>query len=160
VFGAQADASAAHLRGENTCFSGLGGINCMHTVEALGTATGRAGFAWDRSLAYVKGGAAWTATSYSLYGNTNGALTLGSGTTDISEWGWTVGAGIEYALTAHWTALAEYDHVGLPTVTVPFPTVALVNAQTISVRQTLDLFKLGVNYKFDLAMLTASVAKN
>ena len=160
VFGAQADASAAHLRGENTCFSGLGGINCMHTVEALGTATGRAGFAWDRSLAYVKGGAAWTATSYSLYGNTSGALALGSGTTDISEWGWTVGAGIEYALTRHWTALAEYDHIGLPTATVPFPTVALVNAQTIGVRQALNLFKLGVNYKFDLAMLTADAVKN
>lgn len=31
-----------------------------------------------------------------------------------SEWGWTVGTGIEYALTAHWTAFAEYDHIGLP----------------------------------------------
>jgi opacity protein-like surface antigen len=77
-----------------------------------------------------------------------------------SEWEWTAGAGIEYALTARWTALAEYDHIGLPAATVPFPTVALVNAQTISVKQAIDLFKLGVNYKFDLAMLTASAAKN
>ena len=77
-----------------------------------------------------------------------------------SEWGWTAGTGVEYALTAHWTALAEYDHIGLPAATVPFPTVALVNAQTIGVRQAMNLFKLGVNYKFDLAMLTASAARN
>jgi hypothetical protein len=34
---------------------------------------------------------------------------------------------------------------------VPFPTVALVNAQNISVRQWIDVVKLGVNYKLDLA---------
>ncbi|MGA7485536.1 MAG: hypothetical protein WBW74_01145 [Xanthobacteraceae bacterium] len=32
---------------------------------------------------------------------------------------------------------------------MPFPTVALVNAQSIAVRQWIDVVKLGVNYKFD-----------
>jgi opacity protein-like surface antigen len=159
VLGAQADASAANLRGENTCFSGLGGINCQHTVDALGTLTGRFGYAWDRSLAYVKGGGAWTETTYDLLGDTS-ALALGAGSTNLNIWGWTVGGGIEYALTNHWTALAEYDHIGLPTTAVGFPAVAVINAQTISVKQTIDLFKLGVNYKFDLASLGATAAKN
>jgi hypothetical protein len=48
----------------------------------------------------------------------------------------------------------------LPAATVPFPTAAVVNAQTIGVRQAMNLFKLGVNYKFNLAMLTASGARN
>jgi hypothetical protein len=39
VLGVQADASAAHMAGENTCFSGLGGINCQHIITALGTVT-------------------------------------------------------------------------------------------------------------------------
>ncbi len=150
VLGVQADASAADMRGENTCFSGLGGINCQHTVNSLGTISGRVGYAWDRSLAYVKGGGAWTDTTYDLLGNT-GALTLGTGSTNLTEWGWTLGGGLEYALTNHWTALAEYDHIGMGSVTVPFPTVATVNTQSISVKQTVDLFKLGVNYKFDWA---------
>ena len=30
VVGVEADADAANMRGENTCFSGLGGINCQH----------------------------------------------------------------------------------------------------------------------------------
>ena len=159
VVGIQADASAANLRGENTCFSGLGGINCQHTVNALGTITGRAGYAWDRSLAYVKGGGAWTATAYDLLANTN-ALTLGTGSANLDSWGWTVGGGIEYALTNHWTALVEYDHIGLPTTAVAFPSVATINTATISVRQTVDLFKLGVNYKFNFAPLQTIAARD
>jgi hypothetical protein len=85
VLGVQADASAAHITGQNTCFSGLGGINCQHAVNALGTVTGRAGYAWDRSLAYVKGGGAWTDTEYNLFGDT-GALTLGNEGTALTRW--------------------------------------------------------------------------
>jgi hypothetical protein len=35
----------------------------------------------------------------------------------------------------------------LDSVTVPFPTVAIVNAQSIGVRQSLDIAKFGLNYK-------------
>jgi opacity protein-like surface antigen len=150
VLGIQADVDAAHLRGENTCFSGLGGINCQRSVNSLDTVTARVGYAWGRSLAYVKGGGAQSNDTYTLNGNTNDALLLVNGTTILTTRGWTVGGGFEYALTDHWIALAEYDHVDLPSTTVPFPTVAIVNAQTIGVRQTIDLFKLGVNYKFGL----------
>jgi opacity protein-like surface antigen len=148
VLGIEADASAADLRGENTCFSGLVGLNCQRVVEALGSVTGRVGFAWDRSLAYVKGGGAWTNTTYNLNGVTN-VLTLGSGSTSATAWGWTAGGGIEYALTYSWTARLEYDHIDVPGTTVSFPTVALVNTQNISVRQWIDVVKLGVNYKLD-----------
>jgi opacity protein-like surface antigen len=148
VFGVEADASAADLRGENTCFSGLGGINCERIVNALGTITSRLGYAWDRSLAYVKGGGAWTDTTYTLNANTN-ALTLGTGSTGVTAWGWTVGGGIEYGLTNNWTVLLEYAHIEVPGTTVPFPAVSLINAQHISVRQWIDVVKLGVNYKFD-----------
>lgn len=155
VLGLQADASGAHMRGENTCFSGLGGINCAHTVNAVGTFTGRVGFAWDRSLAYVKAGGALTDTTYNLFGNTFN-VALGAGSTSLDTWGWTAGGGIEYALTNHWTTFVEYDHVGVPATTVPFPTVAVVNTQNISVKQSVDLFKMGVNYKFDWATQMAA----
>jgi len=152
VLGVQADISAAHLRGENTCFSGLGGINCQRNINSIDTVTGRVGFAWNRSLAYVKGGAAQTNDTFTLDGNTNGALALGTGVTKLNTQGWTAGGGVEYTVADHWTAFAEYDHIGLPGTTVPFPTVATINAQTIGVKQTVDLFKLGVNYEFSLAL--------
>jgi len=153
VLGVRADASAADLRGENTCFSGLGGINCQRVINSVDTVTGRVGYAWGRSLAYVIGGGARTDDTYTLNGNTNGANALGTGSATLNTWGWTIGGGVEFALTSHWTALAEYDHIAFPGTVVPFPTVATVNTQTISVKQTMELFKLGVNYKFDLASL-------
>ena len=150
MVGVEADASAADLRGENTCFSGLVGLNCQRIVASLGSVTGRLGYAWDRSLAYVKAGGAWTNSTYNLNGNTS-VLALGTGSTGVTAWGWTAGGGIEYALTNAWTARLEYDHIDIAGTNVPFPTVALVNAQNISVRQWIDVVKLGVNYKLDLA---------
>ena len=155
VFGIQADASASGIRGENTCFSGLGGINCERYINALGTLTSRAGYAWDRSLAYVKGGAAWTNTTYGLNANTQ-LVTLGTGTTSVTVWGWTAGGGVEYALTDAWTALLEYDRIEMPNRTVAFPTVAVINAQSIAMRQWIDVVKLGVNYKFDWGSVLAT----
>jgi len=159
VLGVQADASAADIIGQNSCFTGLGGVLCGRTIHALGTLTGRVGYAWDRLLAYVKGGGAWVDTTYSVFGNTD-ALSLGSGRTTLNSWGWTIGAGVEYAITDHWTTFAEYDHIGLPSTTVPFPTVAVINAATIAVKQSVDLFKVGVNYKFDFGPWAAVAAKN
>lgn len=148
VLGVQADAGAADITGQNSCFTGLGGVLCGRTINALGTLTGRVGYAWDRSLAYVKGGGARIDTTYSVFGNTD-ALTLGSGSTTLDNWGWTIGVGAEYAITNHWTTFAEYDHIGAPSASPPFPTVAVINANSIAVKQSADLFKLGVNYKFD-----------
>jgi opacity protein-like surface antigen len=161
VLGAEVNASAASIRGQNTCFSGLGGVNCQHNVTSLGSLTGRIGYSWDRSLAYVKAGAAWTDTTYTLLGNapTLGGIVIGSGSAGADVWGWTVGGGIEYAFTNHWTAFTEYDHIGVPSTTVEFPTVSVVNTAPISVRQSVDLFKLGVNYKFELASLGLLVAQ-
>jgi len=146
VLGVQADASWADIRGENTCFSGIGGINCQRIVDAVSTVAGRVGFAWYRSLLYAKAGGAWVETTYNLNGNTN-ILVLGTGSTNATAFGWVVGGGIEYAFTNNWTTTFEYDHIGLGSVTVPFPTVGLVNAQSIGVRQSVDIAKLGLNYK-------------
>ena len=74
---------------------------------------------------------------------------MGTGSTGATAWGWTVGGGLEYALTDYWSALVEYGHIEVASTTVPFPTVSVVNAQTISVRPWIDVVKLGVNYKFD-----------
>jgi opacity protein-like surface antigen len=142
------------MHGEDTCFSGIGGVNCEHTLDAIGTFTGRIGYAWGRALAYAKAGGAWSRTSYGLLADTN-ALRLGSGSTALDTWGWVVGGGVEYAFTSHWTAFAEYNHIGLPSTTVSFPTVAVIGAETINARQDVDLFKLGVNYKFNFASVAA-----
>jgi opacity protein-like surface antigen len=155
LLGVQADADYTTLRGDNTCFSGLGGINCEHKVNSLAALTGRIGFAWDRSLLYIKGGGARANTTYNLNGNTF-ALSLGTGSTTIDTFGWTAGIGLEYALTDHWSTSFEFDHIGLGTVTVPFPSVATINSQHIGVTQWVETLKLGVNYRFNWFEQTAA----
>jgi opacity protein-like surface antigen len=156
VLGVQGDLSGADMRGENTCFSGLGGTNCQHIINSIGTVAGRIGFAWDRSLLFAKAGGAWTNTTYNLLATSNMA-NLGSGSTGMTSTGWVIGGGLEYALTDHWTTQFEYEHIGMGSNTVAFPTVAVVNTQNISVKQSIDIVKLGVNYKF--AWTDAVVAK-
>ena len=148
VLGLQADWSKTDLRGENTCYSGVGGLNCQNIINNVGTVTGRLGYAWDRAMVYAEGGAARGQIDYALLGDTF-LQSRGYGVTRISAWGWVAGGGLEYAMTDHWTTMVEYQHVDLGTNAVPFPTVALVKLQGNTIRQTVDLFKLGVNYKFD-----------
>jgi outer membrane immunogenic protein len=71
---------------------------------AYGDITGRAGFAWDRALLYVKGG-------YAIMGKQDVFSTLAgftrSGSNDTNS-GYTVGAGVEYKFTPNWSAKLEY----------------------------------------------------
>jgi opacity protein-like surface antigen len=150
VFGVQADVSAANLHGEDTCFSGLGGVNCQRVVNALGTVTGRVGYAWDRSLAYLKAGGALASATYSLNGNTN-AITLGTGSSNATSLGWTAGGGIEYAIADCWSTMLEYDYLGLSSTQVAFPSVAVIGARNTAVQQAVNVVKLGVNYRFNTA---------
>lgn len=147
VFGLGLDAAKTDIRGENTCFSGIGGVNCQRIVNSLATVTGRVGTTWEHSLFYAKAGGASAYTTFNLNGNT-GAFALGTESTKSHAWGWTLGAGVEHALTNHWIALAEYDYVGIPARVVNFPSVQIVNEQNIRVSQSINLFKVGMKYKF------------
>lgn len=164
VFGVQADVSASSLRGENTCYSALDGFNCQRAVTSLGSFTGRLGYAWDHSLFYAKGGAAWTNTTYDLNGNNGDPLQGSEDRAHVTQWGWTAGVGVEYALGNHWSTFLEYDHIGLPGVAVPFPTVFVTAAtffpinpiQSVSIRTNIDMIKMGVNYRFNFdGLITA-----
>ncbi|MTW17934.1 outer membrane beta-barrel protein [Rhodoplanes serenus] len=74
-----------------------------------GMITGRLGFAWDRALLYVKGGAAFLNVESSIYDSLTG---FGMSTSDTVTT-WTVGGGIEYALAPSWSIKAEYMYIGL-----------------------------------------------
>ena len=80
-------------------------------IDVLATVAGRIGYAWDRWLAYAKGG----------YAGGNVALTLLDQVELIKassdRWanGWTVGAGAEYALGASFSLALEYNYADLDT---------------------------------------------
>ena len=146
VIGGEAEAAWSDMRNDGTCFSGLGGMDCQQHGQALYDVALRGGFAWDRSWLYAKAGAAWASTRYDVWGDSFYASYGNGGSTKLTG-GWLAGAGLEYALSDKWSASLEYDHVGLAAATPSFPGVAPLAGQPISVRQSLDEFKVGLNYK-------------
>jgi outer membrane immunogenic protein len=143
VFGLEADASWAQISGE-ACNTIQGTIHCTSRADRLGTITGRFGIAADRALVYLKGGAAWL--------HHNQVLSILSGPDSSGggdKWGWTGGAGIEYALTHNWSAKLEYDFMDFGTSNFVFVTVPGVVTTTADIKQRMQMVKFGLNYKFD-----------
>jgi outer membrane immunogenic protein len=158
VFGVEADVSAADIKGRGGNLpSGVFGCltlnECTSKIEALGTITARLGVAVDRVLLYAKGGAAWvhekhTLRAFDLQAPNNPFFNF-SGTTSQTRWGWTAGAGIEYGLSANWSAKVEYNYLdfGKDEVTFTFtPTQSFGASGTL--QQTMHVVKGGLNYRF------------
>ena len=160
VLGLEGDGAAAWIKGSTVgtlpTSGNCGGLppHCDSNLRALGTFRGRAGWAIDRYPPYVTGGLA-VGSLHGHEGDTllNGAV--GDGTKTVT--GWTLGGGIEAMICPNWSIKAEYLHVDLGKHAVfndaipAFPT-PVIFAQ--NVRFTTDIFRVGVNYKFDWAMLT------
>lgn len=148
VYGVDGSLNLADIRGENTVFSGLSGLNGKTTINYFATLAAKLGVAHDRSLFYLNGGGAAINTNYTLNGN-NTAVQFGEESRSMTNWGWLAGMGVEYALTDRWTSDAEYDYIHVPNHSISFPAVATINTQSLSANQTLNVFKVGVNYKLD-----------
>ena len=167
VFGFEADLNWLDSDGTNTClaFSGLFvSANCRAQPNMMGDLTARAGWAYGRSnhsLLYVKGGAAFVHNAIDIATNATPGFLLAPLTTSSSytKVGWTIGAGVEHAITPAWSVKLEYDYVGLGEETVATPPglvqpTAGVNAYNLTpaatshVTQNFQEVELGLNYKF------------
>lgn len=78
-------------------------------IKWFGTGRASLGYALDRGLIYLTGGFAYAdiENRYDDPLDTNFAVSKGV------KWGWTVGAGLEYAFAPNWTVRAEYLYVDL-----------------------------------------------
>jgi outer membrane immunogenic protein len=184
VIGLAGDFSFANIQNEapDPFFTGKAGpgtfIQIKDRTEWLASATARLGYTWDRVLLYGKGGAAWSRNRYTIEnvgfwgtpgtpipgicatvagGVLTGLLTCNpTGASTLS--GWTVGGGLEFAITDNWSAGIEYDHYGFGTKTVSlvasnFVTLAaspgVSPAVGVPIRQDIDTVKVTVNYRFN-----------
>jgi outer membrane immunogenic protein len=132
VIGAEGDIDWASISGTTTTAACPAG--CKTGDSWLSTARGRIGYAADRFLPFVTGGAA--------FGNIN-ATTAGLTTTTTNA-GWTVGAGLEFAITPNWSAKAEYLYVSLG----KFNCGLNCGAATDNVSFNANLVRGGINYHF------------
>jgi outer membrane immunogenic protein len=124
------------------------GNNLKAQVFWTGSLTGRLGWAFDRLLVFVKGGAAFDYDRDTAL-LPNGILTTGS----TNRASWTIGGGVEYAVTEHWIARLEYDYFTFPAKGFQFsgggniPGVPTINATGL-VALNLSEFKAIMAYKF------------
>jgi outer membrane immunogenic protein len=141
------DESESYIRGHPSHFrSGQNALDytVSQKVDFLGTFRGRLGYTpVDRFLVYATGGLAYGDVSLStsdLSGDNLGS-SLGFQT------GWTVGGGVEYALTRCWTVKLEYllIELGSQTYTRQFSSGLIYTTQ---VDATEHVFRLGANYRF------------
>jgi len=96
-----------------------------------GSIRGRLGYAADRALLYVTGGAAFVSNETSI--PTTG-ITIGS---DSTRTGWTVGAGLDYAITNNWFTGIEYRYSQYEAKTFTYP-IPILNLGFVGFKQDLS----------------------
>jgi opacity protein-like surface antigen/outer membrane protease len=166
VLGVEADASWLTSDGTNTCLAYSGNFvsaNCRAQPNTMGDLTARVGWAYgqfNHSLFYVKGGAAFIHNQIDITTNDTPIANL-TANSSFTEVGWTVGAGVEHAITPAWSVKLEYDYIGFGGETVatpqglvqPTPGVDAFNftpAGTTRVTQNFQAVSLGLNYKLGM----------
>ena len=108
-----------------------------------GSIRGRLGYAADRALFYVTGGAAFISNETSIPFT---GISIGG---DGTRWGWTVGAGLDYAITNNWFTGIEYRYSQYEAKTFTYP-IPVLNLGLIGFKHELSNNQVTarVGYKF------------
>lgn len=144
----------------------LGQERVASQTRGIATIVGRLGIAsgpQDRTLWYVKGGAAWANTklsangSYSLSVLSDRFPIITSFDGASKRWGWTVGTGVEFGLFDNWSAKIEYDYLDFGTKDVALNGNAcdiqtgdcVAVSRSVSLNQQIHMAIVGLNYRFN-----------
>jgi outer membrane immunogenic protein len=163
VVGLVADLDGSSIAGDSR-FSSLDSAGDVYgdrlktQIDGLGTVRGRVGLPMfgNRLLPYVTGGLAYGGVSTTASAVCS-ACASGAGTSNYASQydnrtGWTVGAGVDYALTNHLSLRTEYLYTDLgrqdlAAGTFNAPGISVDNAVS-SVNAQANVLRVGVNYKF------------
>ncbi|MCK1742373.1 porin family protein [Bradyrhizobium sp. 139] len=149
VLGVQGDIAGMDVKGTTPC---VFIASCTGKSDWLATVTGRlGGVVADRTLVYVKGGAAWLHTDHTF----SAAAGLGPAAFSVSSnstsFGWLIGLGAEYAFDHNWSAFIEYDYMDFDKKSIAFdfsPLAGVPAVANVDIKNKLSIAKVGLNYKF------------
>jgi len=149
VLGIEADGTWTDMKGSAPC---LVLFTCTDKTKWMATAAGRVGFVFDRTMVFVKGGAAWAKHDHNVNLSLAG-VTIDASSSDTRT-GWLIGTGVEQALGLGWSAKVEYNYIdfGSKDATMPVSitgagVVPSVSAAT-SFNEHTHVVKGGLNYRF------------
>jgi outer membrane immunogenic protein len=116
VFGLEGEAGYLRLRGSAFDPNGplpLDTLSSTRIGDWYGMATGRVGVTWDRALLYIKGGVAFVDTRVSVVDTNPAGGAVITATGGGVRTTWTVGGGLEYALSDAWSIKGEYMYIAM-----------------------------------------------
>lgn len=120
------------------------------SLDWFGTVRARLGYGFDRLLVYGTGGFAYGKVKGDVdVSSVVGPPLFASGSDDAVLTGWTVGGGVEYALTDNWILRGEYLYVDLGDKTLNMQLDGLSgDVVGAKVGLTQNVLRAGVSYKF------------
>jgi outer membrane immunogenic protein len=148
VVGFEGSASGSTMKGSTSVALPLGnpGESALLTARTdfLYGGTARLGFAADRWLLYVRGGAALAGDKYDV----NGAFTgIPFGFEGLDQRiGWTVGGGVDWAFSGHWSVDLEYDFYDFGHRTTLMSDAINAVSGPVDFKQTVQVAKVGLNF--------------
>lgn len=146
VLGIEGDYGWTNAHGGKSCPNAFF-FTCEVEVDSLASLTGRVGYAWGRALFYGKGGLA--VGDVTLLTKQNQGVAIPPSNTPVNSSnetlvGWTAGGGVEFALTDHVSAKAEYMYYDLGTETFVVDNGLRVDSETHG-----SSVRIGVNLHFN-----------
>lgn len=154
VLGIQGSFDGAGVKGSHL-YPGSSTETLGFNTSWLATETGRIGYAvLPQALLYFKGGLAEARIGYTDVDPTLSATSPYWGSASATRIGWTIGGGVEYALTPNWSIFVEYDYMDFgshnTTLAYTSPIPAAATPYTYNETHNLQTILAGVNYKFDM----------
>jgi len=114
------------------------------STDFLPSLTARVGYAFDNVLLYAKGGAALAGDRFNVTGSFVGAPFAFEGLDD--RFGWTVGGGVDWAFSHHWSMNVEYDYYQFGHGGILMSDGINGFAGIVDVKQTVQVVKVGLNF--------------
>jgi Opacity protein and related surface antigens len=151
IYGIEADINYSNMKRRDAGFGNYLSKAETYTVNSetswFGTLRPRIGFAaTDRLMVFATGGLAFGKVKTN--GNYIQDSYLLAGDNDDVRYGWTLGAGAEYAITDNFTVKGEYAYIDLGEKTHSWMGRGYLNNLSVKDTTNFQLLRAGVNYKF------------
>jgi outer membrane immunogenic protein len=152
VFGVEGDINALGAVNDTAQFSGIdpqkGPDRLASKYDWLGTARARAGFATGNALFYGTGGLAFGSARHTYDFGTGDPFLSQSFSVRQTRLGWTVGGGVEYALSSNVSLKTEYLYVHLDPSDIDITSIGGTGPSVLHYKNNLSIVRGGLNYRF------------
>jgi outer membrane immunogenic protein len=150
VYGLEADIQAASIKSDIS--GGVTGFGDLYVgtrkLNYFGTARGRIGYAFDRTLLYATGGFVYGRVQTDVVRTTGLPTNWVVSSTDNA--GYVVGAGAEYAFAPAWSVKAEYQYLNFGSRSLSgIYQNTTTTLQSNAIAQHYHTARLGLNFKFN-----------